>query len=59
MTGFIGGAISRLDDYVIVFGDLEKIDKNNIIRSYITKKGLEIIDFKGLDVIDYGGIIEI
>lgn len=59
MTGFIGGAISRLDDYVIVFGDLEKIDKNNIIRSYITKKGLKIIDFKGLDVIDYGGIIKI
>ena len=59
MTGFIGGAISRLDDYVIVFGDLEKIDKNNIIRSYITKKGFKIIDFKGLDVIDYGGIIEI
>lgn len=59
MTGFIGGAISRLDDYVIVFGDLEKIDKNNIIRSYIIKKGFKIIDFKGLDVIDYGGIIEI
>lgn len=59
MTGFIGGAISRLDDYVIVFGDLEKIDNNNIIRSYITKKGFKIIDFKGLDVIDYGGIIEI
>ena len=55
--GFIGGAISRISDAVIVFGDLNKIDNNEKIREFISKKGLEIIEFKNLDVIDYGGII--
>ena len=58
-NGFIGGAISRISDKVIVTGDLDKIDKDNIIREFIEKRNLEIIDFKGLDVIDYGGILEI
>ena len=58
MNGFIGGAISKVENKIIVFGDLNKIDKKNKIRSFIEKRNLEIIDFKGLDVIDYGGIIE-
>ena len=57
--GFIGGAISRVDDKIILFGDLNKIDINGKIREFIEKKELKIIDFKGLDVIDYGGIVEI
>ena len=56
--GFIGGAISRIGDNVVVFGDLNKIDQNNIIRNFILSKGLKILDFKDLDVIDYGGIIK-
>lgn len=57
-NGFIGGAISRIQNNIVIFGDLSKIDKNNIIRDFITKRNLNIIDFKGLDVIDYGGVIE-
>lgn len=59
MSGFIGGAIERMENNVIVFGDLNKIDKENKIRSFITSRNLNVIDFKGFDVIDYGGIIKI
>ncbi len=58
-NGFIGGAISRIDDYIFITGDLNKIDKENKIRSFIESKNLKIIDFKNLDVIDYGGIVEL
>lgn len=57
--GFIGGAIARLDDKVIVFGDLDKIDNNNQIRKFIKDRNIELIEFKGLDVIDYGGVEKI
>lgn len=57
--GFIGGVISRINNKIVVTGDLEKIDSNNIIRKFITERGIGIIEFKGLDVIDYGGIIEL
>lgn len=55
--GFIGGAVSRVDNNIIIFGDLTKIDKDEKIRKFILDKGLNIIEFKGLDVIDYGGIV--
>ncbi len=55
--GFIGGAISKIENYIFVSGDLNKIDKDNKIRKFIINKGLKIIEFEGLDVIDYGGII--
>ena len=55
--GFIGGAISRIDDFVFVSGDLNKIDKENKIRNFIEERQLKIIDFKELDIIDYGGIV--
>ena len=51
MSGFIGGAIERMENNVIVFGDLNKIDKENKIRNFITSRNL--------NVIDYGGIIKI
>lgn len=56
-NGFIGGAISRIDNDVIIFGDLQKIDKNEKIRKFILNKNLNIIEFKGIDVIDYGGAV--
>ena len=59
MSGFIGGAIERMENNVIVFGDLNKIDKENKIRNFITSRNLNVIDFEGFDVIDYGGIIKI
>ena len=57
--GFIGGAISRIGNEIIIFGDLKKIDQDNKIRNFITNKNLNIIEFKNLDVIDYGGIVEL
>lgn len=57
-NGFIGGAISRIGDNIIVFGDLDKIDYDGKIKGFIKKRNLNIIDFKRLDVIDYGGVIE-
>ena len=57
--GFIGGCISRIENKVIIFGDLDRIDKNSKISNFIKNRGLEIIDFKGLDVVDYGGIVVI
>lgn len=59
MKGFIGGCISRVDNNIIVFGDLDKIDRENKIRQFIESRGLKIIEFIGLDVIDYGGVIEL
>lgn len=59
MTGFIGGAIGKVDNNIIVFGDLDKIDRDNKIRKFIESRNLKLIDFKGLDVIDYGGIVEL
>lgn len=55
--GFIGGAMSRIDNNIIIFGDLSKIDKDEKIRKFILAKDLDIIEFKGLNVIDYGGIV--
>lgn len=55
-NGFIGGAIARIGENIIIFGDLNKIDKDKKIRKFIFSKKLNIIDFKELDVIDYGGI---
>ena len=57
INGFIGGAIARIADSIVIFGDLNKIDYNGYIRNFIEKKNLKVIDFSGLDVIDYGGII--
>lgn len=56
-NGFIGGAMSRLGDNIVVFGDLNKIDKNEQLSNFIRKKNLNLIDFEGLDVVDYGGTV--
>ncbi|MCI8272728.1 MAG: hypothetical protein HFJ55_01440 [Clostridia bacterium] len=58
-NGFIGGAISRIGNSVIITGDLKKIDRDGKIRQFINERNLEIIDFSGIDVIDYGGILEL
>ena len=58
MNGFVGGAISILDENnVVIFGDLNKINKNEKIKKFILLKKKNIIDFKNLDVVDYGGMI--
>lgn len=55
--GFVGGAISKIKDNIIIFGDLNKIDNNNSIRKFILNKNVNIIEFEGLDVVDYGGLV--
>ena len=57
--GFIGGVVSKIDDNIVITGDLNKIDQNDIIRNFIKFKNMNIIEFEGLDVIDYGGIVKI
>lgn len=57
MAGFIGGCIARVEDKIIVFGDIDKIDKYGKIRGFINTRNLQLVYFKGLDVIDYGGIV--
>lgn len=59
MNGFIGGAIGKIDNKIIIFGDLSKIDESEKIRNFIRQNRLKLIEFKGFDVIDYGGIITI
>jgi hypothetical protein len=50
--GFIGGAISRVGNNIVVFGDLNKIDKENRIRNFIQAKNLNLIEFADQEVID-------
>ena len=57
MHGFIGGCISRIDDYIFISGDLNKIDYDNRIKNFIIQRNLKIIDFPNIDIIDYGGIV--
>ena len=59
MQGFIGGAMTRLGDAVIVFGDIENLVNGSKIRKFIEKKGLKLHYFEGLDVVDYGGVLEV
>lgn len=57
--GFIGGAISRIDENIVVFGDINKIDKEHKIKDFINQKKLNLIYFRDFDVIDYGGVVKL
>lgn len=59
MTGFIGGAMVKLGDTVILFGDKSNLVNGGKIQKFIENKGLKFHDFEGLDIIDYGGVIEV
>ena len=59
MKGFIGGCMSRIENKIIIFGDISKIDKEKKIRNFIQSRNLELVSFNGLDVIDYGGVLVI
>ena len=59
MKGFIGGCMARVDNKIVIFGDISKIDRDNKIQKFIQSRNLELVSFKGLDVIDYGGILVI
>lgn len=57
MKGFLGGAMARVEDKIVVFGDLRKIDKQGKIKDFVKKYELELVDFEGLEIVDYGGIV--
>ena len=59
MQGFIGGAMTRLGDTVILFGDVANLVNGNKIQNFIEKKGLKFHHFEGLDIVDYGGVLEV
>ena len=59
MQGFIGGAMCRLGDTVVLFGDVTNLANGHKIQKFIEKKGLKFHHFEGLDVVDYGGVIEV
>jgi len=59
MQGFIGGAMARLGDTVVIFGDIANLVNGNKIRKFVEKKGLKLHSFEGLDVVDYGGVLEV
>lgn len=59
MPGFIGGAMAKFNNEVVLFGDMETLINGNKIKEYIESLGFKFKDFKGLDVIDYGGILKI
>ena len=59
MEGFIGGAMARFGDTVVLFGDVNNLINANKIKSFIEKKGLKFHHFEGLDVVDYGGVVEV
>ncbi|MEG1343996.1 MAG: hypothetical protein RSD14_00570 [Clostridia bacterium] len=59
MSGFIGGAMSRIEDCFVIFGDKKNIQGFSKIEKYILSKGIKIIDFPGLGLVDYGGIVQI
>lgn len=57
MQGFIGGAMARIDDEIILFGDVNKLLNKDKIISFIESKGLKFKWFEELDIIDYGSIV--
>ena len=59
MQGFIGGAMARIGDTVVLFGDVENLVNGTKIKRFIEKKGLKFHHFEGLDVVDYGGVLEV
>lgn len=59
MQGFIGGAMVRLDNEIILFGDINKLINGKKIQKFIESYGLKLHYFEGLDVVDYGGVIEV
>jgi len=57
MRGFIGGAMARINDEIVLFGDTNKLLNKDKIISFVQSKGLKLKYFEGLDVVDYGGVV--
>lgn len=59
MHGFIGGALCKLNNKCILFGDKTYLEEYQKIEDFIIKKGYQFVDFKNKEIVDYGGIIEV
>lgn len=59
MVGFIGGATALIDNMLIIFGDINRLENKDKIIEFTKKYNIKIKDFEGLEIIDYGGVIEI
>lgn len=57
--GFIGGALCKLENKCVLFGDKTYLKEYQKIEEFIIKKGYQFIDFKDKEIVDYGGIIEV
>ena len=59
MKGFIGGALSFINNKLIIFGDSKYIYNFDVIKNILDKNKIEIIEFKNIKLIDYGKMIEV
>ena len=59
MQGFIGGAMAKIGDEIILFGDEKKLLNRDKIVKFIESKGKKLRSFEGEEIIDYGSIIVI
>lgn len=57
--GFIGGATCIIENKIILFGDVRKLEKGQAFQKFVTNLGYELIDFKDEDIIDYGSAVVI
>lgn len=59
MKGFFGGATAVIENELIIFGDINNFDKEDIenINAFTNKYKIKIVDFSGKDIIDYGGVV--
>lgn len=57
MQGFIGGAMAKINDEIILFGDVNNLLNKDKIINFIQSKGLKLKYFESLDVVDYGGVV--
>jgi len=57
MQGFIGGAMTKIDNEIILFGDVNNLLNKDKIINFIKSKNLKLKYFENLDIVDYGGIV--
>ena len=57
MNGFIGGALFKLKNNIVLFGDISKLEQGIELKEYIENLGYNFIYFEGEEVIDYGSVI--
>ena len=57
MHGFIGGCFGKIENRIILFGDINKFYEADKISEFIKNQGYELVYFENEEIIDYGGFI--